>query len=304
MPVNSGSTFLLRLQNSRPDKQSINLFFQGSPTTATFVSGPFFSGRFNALASANLAVVQGGIYVYYDDTFTISQSGSFSYSVTGMNKPPIEEVGDLMSAQHPVICKTYVVDGFLYVDVNFASAPIVLGGPPVVITSGSTLVYTTNITYVSTLQSAPQTNIMAVSQPVPIAMIQSSQSGNPIHAFSVDIDIVQGNSKQFNNPFTITRYDLNGNQTSQAKFGVVDPYQYQTNNLQSVPLEANFDGQTALNYALDGLTTVELSFRYVNVSAISQFNWAIRQRIFEELAEQAKQNGSDSFGLQKQLAIK
>jgi len=303
MPVNSGSTFLLRLQNSRPDKQSINLFFQGSPTTATFVSGPFYSGRFNALASANLAVIQGGIYVYYADTFEINQPGVFVYTLTGLNKPPIEELGDLISAQHPIICKTYVINGFLYVDVNFASAPIIVGGPPVLVQSTSPSYFTT-INFVSTLQSAPQTNVVAVSQPVPIAMIQSSQSGNPIHAFSVDIDIVQGDSKQFNNPFTITRYDLNGNQTSQAKFGVVDPYQYQTNNVQSVPLEANFDGQTALNYALDGLTTVELSFRYVNVSAISQFNWAIRQRIFEELAEQAKQNGSDSFGLQKQLAIK
>jgi hypothetical protein len=303
MPVNSGSTFLLRLQNSRPDKQSIDLFFQGSPTTATFVSGPFYSGRFNALASANLAVVQGGIYVYYADTFRISQPGVFEYTITGLNKPPIEEVGDLMSAQHPIICKTYVIDGFLYIDVNFASAPLVMGVIPVFVSDGIPTYFTT-ITFVSTLQSSPQTNVVAVSQPVPIAMIQSSQSGNPIHAFSVDIDIIQGDSKQFNNPFTITRYDLNGNQTSQAKFGVVDPYQYQTNNLQSVPLEANFDGQTALNYALDGLTTVELSFRYVNVSAISKFNWAIRQRIFEELAEQAKQNGSDSFGLQKQLAIK
>jgi len=307
MPVNSGTTFMLKMRTTDTARASVNLFFQGSPNNTNFRQGRVFTGRFSAAQTAD--ILPSGVYAATSAKLRIGATypPPTVSDATIIFNGAVGRAGDIWSSQTGYQAQTFLdSEGRLVVFVNtlnedpsllFCQADFVggFGG------------YQIDLSYNGIAETAINSPVIVDTQPVAVSMIQSSQTGSPIHVFSIGIDVVAGiqGSMQFSEPINISRFDLNGNVRSYVQFGVIDPYQPQTKTIYDVNTSGLvLDGQTQFNYTLDALTTVELFFKYVNVKSMQEFGWAVRQRIFEEMTNQSAQLFIDSPGLTKHVTLR
>lgn len=305
MPVNSGTTFMLKMRNTDTVPASINLFFQGNPNATIYRQGRLFLGVFDAAETND--IVQGGKYTALSCTLRIGAT----------NPPPIvttlftifggdvARAGAFLSAATGYQIVTYLNgDGLLCCALNTLDNDEQLQFASINFDDGI-YSHTAQMPFQGLGESATNSQIFIETQPVPVSMIQASQTGSPIAVFSIGIDVTSAVAgMQFSEPITIQRYDLNGNQRGWSQFGIIDPYQPQTKSVYDVSTQGLvLDGQTNLNYTVAGLTSVELNFRYVNQKSMKDFGWAVRQRIFEEASNQTQQLYIDSPGLTKHIVV-
>lgn len=305
MPVNSGTTFMLKMRNTDTVPGSVNLFFQGNPNATVYQQGRLFLGVFDAAETND--IVQGGAYTALTCTLRLGATNPPPIIATSsfINGGDVSRAGNLLSGSTGYQVKTYLNgDGLLCCALNTLNDDAQLQFASINFDDG-VYSHTAQMPFQGFVESATNSQIIIETQPVPVSMIQASQTGSPIAVFSIGIDVTSAVAgMQFSEPITIQRYDLNGNQRGWSQFGVIDPYQPQTKSVYDVSTQGLvLNGQTNLNYTVAGLTSVELNFRYINQKSMKDFRWAVRQRIFEEASNQTQQLFIDSPGLTKHVVV-
>jgi hypothetical protein len=104
--------------------------------------------------------------------------------------------------------------------------------------------------------------------------ILQSQNGSVYQINGLTINIVSGRSDgrkitQLLNPFVFKKIDVNGNEVRIEKFQAVDPYQEQFSfsfvNLVDDGEVFCLDGNTEFRYVIEPLTSVNVTFNYIEV---------------------------------------
>lgn len=287
--LTSGNSFTLRFKNLTSYPQSMNLFAQGVQNETTFKTDGFYQDGSSATLDIGIGVekevvgVDGAIdYLLKPATVNVEirEGGvNTSYLVNTLGTLTLKDVAENLSNQSGVLINFTPVSEFVggvlditsfyvtnattefcvYVYFKVAATTLTMG-----VLGGTTPIGLTPV-------SSPNTSSSMVTiSGTDYSSIKQAQGVEPMA--NISIKTSSSNATQLLKCVTFTRSDVNGNLAQSVECPTIDPYQFSNSVYNVQNTDIVFDGNTSMEYLMEGDTSASLTFSYSQVQLSAELS--------------------------------